>query len=191
MFNLGSTADQYLSPALEAISDKLSCSESLAGVTLLALGNGAPDVFSAIAASGDSDENGDIMLSVSALIGSAFFITTVVMFLAVNASEPDKKIRVTKNFFLRDLIFLNITMIYLLVIMFTVKVINFYVSAGFIGIYAVFVIIVVIQSKQKQGGEGEEEINETSRKAAEFTKMVEFKREATRSMMGRKTPDAL
>ena len=191
MFNLGSTADQYLSPALEAISDKLSCSESLAGVTLLALGNGAPDVFSAIAASGDSDENGDIMLSVSALIGSAFFITTVVMFLAVNASEPDKKIRVTKNFFLRDLIFLNITMIYLLVIMFTVKVINFYVSAGFIGIYAVFVIIVVIQSKQKQGGEGEEEIYETSRKAAEFTKMVEFKREATRSMMGRKTPDAL
>jgi solute carrier family 24 (sodium/potassium/calcium exchanger), member 6 len=191
MFNLGSTADQYLSPALEAISDKLSCSESLAGVTLLALGNGAPDVFSAIAAGGDSDENGDIMLSVSALIGSAFFITTVVMFLAVNASEPDKKIRVTKNFFLRDLIFLNITMIYLLVIMFTVKVINFYVSAGFIGIYAVFVIIVVIQSKQKQGGEGEEEINETSRKAAEFTKMVEFKREATRSMMGRKTPDAL
>ena len=191
MFNLGSTADQYLSPALEAISDKLSCSESLAGVTLLALGNGAPDVFSAIAAGGDSDENGDIMLSVSALIGSAFFITTVVMFLAVNASEPHKKIRVTKNFFLRDLIFLNITMIYLLVIMFTVKVINFYVSAGFIGIYAVFVIIVVIQSKQKQGGEGEEEINETSRKAAEFTKMVEFKREATRSMMGRKTPDAL
>lgn len=191
MFNLGSTADQYLSPALEAISDKLSCSESLAGVTLLALGNGAPDVFSAIAASGDSDENGDIMLSVSALIGSAFFITTVVMFLAVNASEPHKKIRVTKNFFLRDLIFLNITMIYLLVIMFTVKVINFYVSAGFIGIYAVFVIIVVIQSKQKQGGEGEEEINETSRKAAEFTKMVEFKREATRNMMGRKTPDAL
>lgn len=191
MFNLGSTADQYLSPALEAISDKLSCSESLAGVTLLALGNGAPDVFSAIAAGGDSDENGDIMLSVSALIGSAFFITTVVMFLAVNASEPDKKIRVTKNFFLRDLIFLNITMIYLLVIMFTVKVINFYVSAGFIGIYAVFVIIVVIQSKQKQGGEGEEKINETSRKAAEFTKMVEFKREATRSMMGRKTPDAL
>jgi sodium/potassium/calcium exchanger 6 len=86
MFNLGSTADSYLSPSLEAISEKLSCSESLAGVTLLALGNGAPDVFSAIAAGGDSAENGDIMLSVSALIGSSFFITTFVMFLAVNAS---------------------------------------------------------------------------------------------------------
>ena len=62
MYNLGSTADSYLSPALETISDKFSCSESLAGVTLLAFGNGAPDVFSAIAASGDSSENGDIVL---------------------------------------------------------------------------------------------------------------------------------
>lgn len=53
MWNLGSTADSYLSPALEAISDKFKCSESLAGVTLLALGNGAPDVFAAIAAGGD------------------------------------------------------------------------------------------------------------------------------------------
>ena len=147
MYNLGSTADSYLSPALERISDKLSCSESLAGVTLLALGNGAPDVFSAIAAGGDSDGNGDIMLSVSALIGSAFFITTVVMYLAVNPSEPNKQIRVTKHFFTRDLIFLNITMVYLLFIMFFVQKINFYVSAGFIAIYVVFVIIVVVQSK--------------------------------------------
>jgi sodium/potassium/calcium exchanger 6 len=89
MYNLGSTADQYLSPALESISEKLSCTESLAGVTLLALGNGAPDVFAAIAAGGDSGSNGSIMLSVSALVGSAFFITTVVMFLSVRASEPD------------------------------------------------------------------------------------------------------
>jgi len=147
MYNLGSTADSYLSPALERISDKLSCSESLAGVTLLALGNGAPDVFSAISAGGDSSSNGDIMLSVCSLIGSAFFITTFVMYLAVNASEPDKKIRVTKRFFTRDLIFLNITMVYLLLIMFVIKEINFYVSAGFIIIYFVFVLIVVFQSK--------------------------------------------
>jgi len=87
------------------------------------------------------------MLSVCSLIGSAFFITTFVMYLAVNASEPDKKIRVTKRFFTRDLIFLNITMVYLLLIMFVIKEINFYVSAGFIIIYFVFVLIVVFQSK--------------------------------------------
>ena len=50
MYNLASTADEYLSPSLEYMVIKFRLSESLAGVTLLAFGNGAPDVFSAIAA---------------------------------------------------------------------------------------------------------------------------------------------
>lgn len=51
MYNLATTADSYLSPTLEQITLKFKLSESLAGVTLLAFGNGAPDVFSAISAS--------------------------------------------------------------------------------------------------------------------------------------------
>lgn len=62
IFLLGSTADGYLSPALEAISDKFKCSESLAGVTLLALGNGAPDVFAAMAAGGGGDEGDGLQI---------------------------------------------------------------------------------------------------------------------------------
>ena len=50
MYLLASTADLYLSPALERITLRLGLSESLAGVTLLAFGNGAPDVFTSIAA---------------------------------------------------------------------------------------------------------------------------------------------
>ena len=46
---LGLTADEFLSPSLSAISDKFSCSQSVAGVTLLAFGNGASDIFSALA----------------------------------------------------------------------------------------------------------------------------------------------
>ena len=49
MYNLASTADEYLSPALEHIVVRFSISESLAGVTFLAFGNGAPEVFSSIA----------------------------------------------------------------------------------------------------------------------------------------------
>jgi solute carrier family 24 (sodium/potassium/calcium exchanger), member 6 len=47
-------------------------SESLAGVTLLALGNGAPDVITALAASGSED--GGIFLAVGALMGGGLFI---------------------------------------------------------------------------------------------------------------------
>jgi sodium/potassium/calcium exchanger 6 len=141
---LGSTSDSYLSPALEAISDKFKCSESLAGVTLLALGNGAPDVFSAIAAGGDSPENGDLMLLISSLMGSCLFITTVVMALSVNASGEQKSIRVTKRFFLRDLIFLFITCIYLLISMLVFGKLDIFLSAGLLFMYFIFVVIVVI-----------------------------------------------
>lgn len=48
MYNLASTADEYLSPALEHIVVRFGISESLAGVTFLAFGNGAPDVFSSM-----------------------------------------------------------------------------------------------------------------------------------------------
>ena len=56
MYNLSSTADEYLSPALEFLTNKLKISESLAGVTLLALGNGAPDIFAAISANSGGDD---------------------------------------------------------------------------------------------------------------------------------------
>jgi len=146
MYNLGSTADSYLSPALEAISEKLSCSESLAGVTLLALGNGAPDVFAAYSA-GSGGDGGDITFTVSALMGSAFFITSVVMYLSVNGAEvvgDTKKIRVTKRFFLRDLLFFMITTIYLLVVIIFIGNITIYVNIGFVGLYTVFVVTVVV-----------------------------------------------
>ena len=56
IFNLGSTASDYLSPALETITLTFKIPESLAGVTLLAFGNGAPDVFAAIASATSSDD---------------------------------------------------------------------------------------------------------------------------------------
>ena len=50
MYNLASTADLYLSPSLERMTVKLGLSESIAGVTLLAFGNGAADVLVAFSA---------------------------------------------------------------------------------------------------------------------------------------------
>ena len=83
----------------------------------------------------------------AALVGSALFITTVVMWLSLRASDNDQRIKVTKIFFLRDCLFINITAVYLLVIMLVFKQLNIGLAIGFIAIYVVFVIVVVVQSK--------------------------------------------
>lgn len=90
MYMLASTADEYLSPALEAVSDKFACSESIAGVTLLALGNGAPDVFAALSAGGTTEA--EVNLQVSSLFGSVFFIACCVVALTLRASKDNGRI---------------------------------------------------------------------------------------------------
>jgi sodium/potassium/calcium exchanger 6 len=81
---LGSTADNYLSPALETIAVKLGISESLAGVTFgrgsigetiafLAFGNGAPDVLGALSASGGGEDG--TYLALGALLGAGLFVS--------------------------------------------------------------------------------------------------------------------
>ena len=53
---LGHTASTYLSPTLASICYKMKLPYNIAGVTFLAFGNGAPDVFSSISSfSGSSD----------------------------------------------------------------------------------------------------------------------------------------
>ena len=43
---IGVTVEHFLCPALAVISNTLGLSESVAGVTFLAFGNGAADIFS-------------------------------------------------------------------------------------------------------------------------------------------------
>ena len=74
---LGSTAEEYFSPSLEMFSMKLGLPPRFAGVTLLALGNGAADVSATMNAIANDPENG-YKMSLGALTGAAMFITTVV-----------------------------------------------------------------------------------------------------------------
>jgi len=158
MYNLASTADQYLSPALEYVTVKFNLSESVAGVTLLAFGNGAPDVFSSISAasqvshssSGDPNNLGNNMLATCGLMGSAFFISSIVIQLALvnqKVNYPFKQIQVTPIFFTRDLIFYCLVMVYLLGIMLYVHEIDLWVALGFLFAYAIYVTLVFLQSK--------------------------------------------
>lgn len=176
MYLLSSTADVYLSPCLEFLVERFSIPESLAGVTLLAFGNGAPDVFGSIAASGDTDNNTvpDANKSVSILVGGTFFICTVVIALTTYAGNqnedpngpPIRLIKVTPKFFIRDISFFILTSLYLIMAMLVVKGINIYVSFGFIIIYAIYVVIVVVQSKSND--DEDEEDKEANEKAQIF-----------------------
>lgn len=74
---LGSTAEDYFSPSLEMFSVKLGLPPRFAGVSLLALGNGAADV-SATRNAITSDPQHGYLLSLGALSGAAMFIGSVV-----------------------------------------------------------------------------------------------------------------
>ena len=67
---LGSTADLFLMPQLHFLSEFMRLSPDVAGVTLLAIGNGAPDVFSAIAlATANVNTPMDLSFMLSDIVG--------------------------------------------------------------------------------------------------------------------------
>eukprot|EP00551_Chaetoceros_affinis_P006604 CAMPEP_0203667180 /NCGR_PEP_ID=MMETSP0090-20130426/4062_1 /ASSEMBLY_ACC=CAM_ASM_001088 /TAXON_ID=426623 /ORGANISM="Chaetoceros affinis, Strain CCMP159" /LENGTH=914 /DNA_ID=CAMNT_0050531269 /DNA_START=322 /DNA_END=3063 /DNA_ORIENTATION=+ len=74
---LGSTAEDFFSPSLEMFSIKLGLPPRFAGVTLLALGNGAADVSATINAIVQNPANG-YQMSLGALTGAGMFVGTVV-----------------------------------------------------------------------------------------------------------------
>ncbi|KAL4494621.1 hypothetical protein ABPG72_004523 [Tetrahymena utriculariae] len=148
---LSSTAESYLSPALAKISDSLKCSQTLAGVTLLALGNGAPDVFTAIIAGGGNDDEG-INLAIGSIFGAGLFVTTVTLAKVIKNSD---ELKADKNIFIRDVGFYCFAAFLILIYLLIGKV-NFAMAVAFFSLYFVFIIIVIYQEwdakrKRKNG----------------------------------------
>lgn len=97
---MGIAAGDFLCPNLRTISYALGMSETLAGVTLFAFGNGSSDLFSTFAAM--SSHNGT--LAVGELFGAAAFITAVV----IGAMAVASTFSVPKTSFTRDIGFFAI-----------------------------------------------------------------------------------
>ncbi|MFT7804980.1 sodium/potassium/calcium exchanger 6, mitochondrial isoform X1 [Arapaima gigas] len=98
-------------PNLSAISATLQLTHNVAGVTFLALGNGAPDVFSAVAAFSHPHTAG---LAIGALFGAGIFVTTVV----AGSVALVKPFTVASRPFLRDVIFYMAAVFWTFVILF-------------------------------------------------------------------------
>ena len=75
---LGSTAEEFFSPGLEMMSLELGLPERFAGVTLLALGNGAPDVASTVSAILNDRKLG-YKMALGELTGAAMVASTVIV----------------------------------------------------------------------------------------------------------------
>ncbi|PQE19972.1 sodium calcium exchanger protein [Rutstroemia sp. NJR-2017a BVV2] len=91
---IGIAASDFFCINLSTIASILGMSESMAGVTFLAFGNGSPDVFSTFAAMGSHSGS----LAVGELIGAAGFITAVV----AGSMALVREFRVGKKTFVRD-----------------------------------------------------------------------------------------
>uniref|UniRef100_A0A4W6GAA7 Solute carrier family 8 member B1 n=1 Tax=Lates calcarifer TaxID=8187 RepID=A0A4W6GAA7_LATCA len=98
-------------PNLSAISTSLHLTHNVAGVTFLALGNGAPDIFSAVAAFSHPHTAG---LAVGALFGAGIFVTTVV----AGGVALVKPFAVASRPFLRDVIFYMVAVFWTFVMLF-------------------------------------------------------------------------
>ncbi|XP_033123250.1 mitochondrial sodium/calcium exchanger protein-like isoform X2 [Anneissia japonica] len=142
--SLGATAEDFFCPSLNVISRTLGLSQNVAGVTFLAFGNGAPDIFSLVAAISES-KNGDAGLAIGALFGAGIFVTTMV----AGSIAWVSTFQIAERPFLRDAIF-YIAAVYWTYHVLWYETINLATSIGLLGLYAFYVVVVIIGRKINQ-----------------------------------------
>lgn len=134
---LGNTAANYFCSSLESLSRILKLPPTIAGVTLLALGNGASDVFSSIVSFTRSDD-GDVGLN--SVLGGAFFVSSIVVGV-ISILTSRKEFSVDKPSFIRDVLFFLFSLCALILII-VIGEINFWASICFVSIYLIYVLAV-------------------------------------------------
>ncbi|KAJ2481889.1 hypothetical protein EV174_003351 [Coemansia sp. RSA 2320] len=133
---LGVSASEYFSPNIGTLARLLRLPESLAGVTLLALGNGAPDLFSTFSAV----RAGSGALALGQLIGSASFIISVVVG-ATTLVAPVYK--VSQLSYLRELCFFVATIGMVAVIVLSER-LSRGLAICMVGLYIAYVVTVMV-----------------------------------------------
>ncbi|XP_028269278.1 mitochondrial sodium/calcium exchanger protein isoform X2 [Parambassis ranga] len=135
---LGLAASKFFCPNLSAISSSLHLTHNVAGVTFLALGNGSPDIFSAMAAFSHPHTAG---LAVGALFGAGIFVTTVV----AGSVALVKPFTVASRPFLRDVIFYMVAVFWTFLMLYRGTT-TLGETLGYLGLYVVYVLTVIISS---------------------------------------------
>ncbi|XP_040106753.1 mitochondrial sodium/calcium exchanger protein isoform X2 [Oryx dammah] len=133
---LGVTAAKFFCPNLSAISTTLKLSHNVAGVTFLAFGNGAPDIFSALVAFSDPRTAG---LAFGALFGAGVLVTTVV----AGGIAILRPFTVASRPFLRDIVFYMAAVLLIFTALYRGRVTLAW-ALGYLGFYMFYVATVVL-----------------------------------------------
>jgi solute carrier family 24 (sodium/potassium/calcium exchanger), member 6 len=133
---IGIAASDFFSVNLSTIAAILGLSESLAGVTFLAFGNGSPDVFSTFAAMSSNSAS----MAVGELIGAASFITGVV----AGSMALVREFRVDKKTYARDICFFIVAVSFTMFFLADGH-LRFWECCIMIGYYIIYVVTVVGQ----------------------------------------------
>ena len=136
---LSSTANDYLSNAAQTICDNLKMSQSIAGITLLALGNGAPDVISTFVALDSPD---GFEFGLGQLVGSTMFLNSFVFSMLVITSDS---IKLDASSFIRDLSCLVLGFLFISITILVYKKLFLAQALIFFCIYIVYLFIVIIK----------------------------------------------
>ncbi|XP_072988429.1 cation/calcium exchanger 1-like [Typha latifolia] len=136
---LGNTTSQYFCSSLESLSNLLMLPPTIAGVTLLSLGNGAPDVFSSVVSfAGAGVGVGEVGLS--SIMGGALFVSTVVVGL-ISLLVSSRCVAIDQKSFVRDLCFLILVLCSLLAMM-VFGTITLWGSISFFSLYIAYIVLV-------------------------------------------------
>lgn len=151
--NVALTVKCFLYPSLDAISKILRLSESVAGVTFLALGNGAADIFSLIVLMTKEDNDGSFAeTAMGGIMGGGLFVTSVVVGLICFNYE----LKVKPAPFLRDVLFYVAAVTWLLVMIIDGKIVTGE-AIGFIGLYVLYVSFVLLSLRWDKTSTSSEE----------------------------------
>jgi len=131
---LATSANTFFCPSLQVLARKMSMSDNVAGVTLLALGNGAPDIFSSLA----GIRQGRSSLVFGELFGAGILVTTIV----AGSICFIKPFHVMERPFLRDCTF-YLGAVYFVFWVFYHRSVHLGHAIGFITFYIIYVIVVV------------------------------------------------
>lgn len=147
---LVTTAQNRFSVVVTHLATHLNLSPSMGAVTLLALGNGAPDVFASVAAVG----SGHARTGFGAILSAGTFVSALVVgFVAIYAAP----FSVSPAPFIRDVLFYLIAALFLFYVYLSAE-IFLWQAVGFVGFYLFFVGFVFWMDFGMDGGKLKAEI---------------------------------